>query len=165
MGWPDRIRPPFQLTRIPEMDRGGVLRCRAAANRQAQRIFNNGNDHSCDGQGPARVDRRGHDGLQGRPDRKRRQHGSRAGLAAQEGPVEGRQEVGPRRGRGPDWRAHQGHQGRRGRGQLRDRFRGAQRPVPGAGQDDRPGRVRRRRRCREDQGRQGRRRHDRDRYQ
>src|SRR3954464_11625872 len=23
MGWPDRVRPPFQLTRIPEMDRGG----------------------------------------------------------------------------------------------------------------------------------------------
>ena len=32
----------------------------------------------------------------------------------------------------------------------------------GLGQDDRPGRIRRRRRCREDQGRQGRRRHDRN---
>ena len=41
-----------------------------------------------------------------------------------------------------------GHQGRRGRGQFRDRLRRAQRPVPGPGQDDRPGRARRRRRRR-----------------
>ena len=56
-----------------------------------------------------------------------------------------------------------GHQGRRGRGQFRDRLRRAQRAVPGPGQDDRPGRAQGRRRRREDQGRPGRRRHGRDR--
>jgi hypothetical protein len=25
MGWPDKLRPPFQLTRIPEMDRGEAI--------------------------------------------------------------------------------------------------------------------------------------------
>ena len=49
-----------------------------------------------------------------------------------------------------------GHQGRRRRGQFRDRLRRAQRAVPGTGQDDRAGRARGRRRRREDQGRQGR---------
>ena len=56
-----------------------------------------------------------------------------------------------------------GHQGRRGRGQFRDRLRRAQRAVPGTGQDDRAGRARGRRRRREDQGREGRRRDGRDR--
>ena len=51
------------------------------------------------------------------------------------------------------------HQGRRGRGQFRDRFRRPQRPVPGPGEDDRRRRPRRRRRRREDQGRQGRQHH------
>ena len=49
-----------------------------------------------------------------------------------------------------------GTEGRRGRGQFRDRLRRAQRPVPGPGEDDRRRRARRRRRRREDQGRQGR---------
>ena len=89
-------------------------------------------------------------------------HGS-AGLAAQEGPVEGRQEGRPRRGGRPDRRADLGRQGRRGRSQFGDRFRCPQRAVPGPRQDDRPGRAPRRRRRRDDQGGQGRRRHGRDR--
>ena len=44
------------------------------------------------------------------------------------------------------------HQGRRRRGQFRDRLRRAQRAVPGTGQDDRAGRAQGRRRRREDQG-------------
>ena len=57
-----------------------------------------GGDHRCAGQGPARKVRRWHDGLQERPARDRRRHGSRHGTAAQEGPIEGREEVGPRCG-------------------------------------------------------------------
>ena len=79
-----------------------------------------------------------------------------AGLAAQEGPVESRQEGRPRRGRRPDRRAGARHQGRRGRGQFGNRLRRPQRPVPGPGQDDRRCRAQRRHRRRKDQGRQGR---------
>ena len=59
------------------------------------------NDHRSDGQGPAREDRRGHDGLQGRARRDRRRHGGRRRLAAQEGPC-------PRPPRRPDRVAAEG---------------------------------------------------------
>ncbi len=46
----------------------------AARSLQARRTLNDGNDHSSDGQGTPRVDRRGHDGLQGGADRDQRRH-------------------------------------------------------------------------------------------
>ena len=52
------------------------------------------------------------------------------------------------------------HQGRRGRGQCGNRFRRAQRSFPGPGEADRRCRAVGRRRCREDQGGEGRQ-HDR----
>ena len=48
-------------------------------------------------------------------------------LAAQEGPVQGRQEGRPHRRRWPDRRRRRGRQGRHRRSQLRNRFRRAQR--------------------------------------
>src|SRR5207249_1104807 len=54
-------------------------------------------------------------------------------LAAQERPVEGRQQGWPRRRRGPDRGYRQREGGGDGGGQLRDRFRRPQRAVPGHG--------------------------------
>ena len=54
-------------------------------------------------------------------------------LAAQEGPVEGRQEVGPHRRRRPDRHRRRGQDRRRRRSQLGNRLRRPQRPVPGHG--------------------------------
>ena len=76
-------------------------------------------------------------------DRDQRRHRGRGRLAAQEGPVQGRQEGRPRRRRRPDRRRRRRHEGRRGRGQFRDRLRRPQRAVPGAGADDRRRRARR----------------------
>ncbi|KTT78080.1 hypothetical protein SA6_12140, partial [Staphylococcus epidermidis] len=127
----------------------------AAVSVQARRTWNDGNDLCSNGQGTPRVDRRGHDGLQGGVDRDRRRHDGGAGLAAQEGPVQGCQEGRSRRGRRPDRRADRRHQGRAGRGQFGDRLRRAQRAVPGPGQDDCSGRAEARLRRRGHQGRQG----------
>ena len=55
--------------------------------------------------------------------------------------------------------AVEGTEGRSGRGQFRDRFRRAQRSVPGPGEDDRQCRAHGRDRRREDQGGQGRQHH------
>ena len=52
-------------------------------------------------QGPAREDRRGHDGLQAGADRDQRRHGGGGRLAAQEGSRRGREEGRPRRRRRP----------------------------------------------------------------
>ncbi len=52
-------------------------------------------------------------------------------LAAQEGPVCRREEVRPRRRRGPDRRRQRAAGRRHGRGQCRDRFRRPQRDLPG----------------------------------
>ena len=60
--------------------------------------------HRDHGEGPARQDRRGHDGLQEGADRDQRRHGSRHRLAAQEGHFQGRQEGRPRRRRRPGGR-------------------------------------------------------------
>jgi hypothetical protein len=125
--------------------------------------FNDGNDHRGDGQGPARDDRRGmmdckqaltetNGDMEAAIDWLRKKGLSKAAKKAGRVAAEGL--IGAR---------DRGHQGRRGRGQFRDRLRRAQRAVPGPGQDDRAGRAQRRRRRREDQGRQGRRRHRRDR--
>src|ERR1022692_4362129 len=73
-----------------------------------------GEYHGPDGQGTARVDRRRHDGLQGRAHREQWRDAGGAGLAAQEGPLESRQEGRPRRGRRADRRASRGQQGCRG---------------------------------------------------
>ena len=48
--------------------------------------LNNGRDHRSTGEGTARQDRRGHDGLQAGADRNRRRPGAGDRLAAQEGP-------------------------------------------------------------------------------
>ena len=61
---------------------------------------NHAGDHRCPGEGPAREDRRRHDGLQEGADRDRRRRGSRGGLAAQEGAGRRGQALGPRRRRG-----------------------------------------------------------------
>ena len=88
-------------------------------------------DHRRPGEGPARQNRRGHDGLQEGADRNRRRRRSRDRLAAQEGPRRRRQEVRPHRRRGPGRRRLGPEQGGDGRGQRRDRLRRAQRDFPG----------------------------------
>ena len=80
-------------------------------------------------------------------------------LLRKKGLGEGRQEGRPGRRRGPRRARRRGHQGRPRRTELGDRFRRAQRPVPGPGQDDRQRRAERRHRPGEDQGRQGRQHH------
>ena len=92
-----------------------------------------GHDHCRPGQGPARENRRGHDGLQERAQRNGRRHRAGDRLAAQEGPVQGRQEVRPRRGGRSGRDCGRWHEGRRRRGEFRDGFRRPQRGLPEAG--------------------------------
>ncbi len=61
-----------------------------------------GDDFRNHGEGPAREDRRGHDGLQGGTERDPRRHGGRSRLAASQGARQGRQESRPRRRRRAD---------------------------------------------------------------
>ena len=77
-----------------------------------------GDDHRRDGEGSAREDRRGHDGLQERAERGRRRDRGRDRLAAQEGSGQGRQEGGPNGGRGVDRRGEPGALGHHGGGQF-----------------------------------------------
>ena len=77
-------------------------RCAAPLGRQVRQRRRHGEYHGDDGEGPAREDRRGHDGLQGGARRDQGRHGGRGRLAAHQGPGQGGQEGRPRRGRRPD---------------------------------------------------------------
>ena len=90
-----------------------------------------GQYHRQHGEGPARQDRRGHDGLQGGTHRNRWQSRSRNRLAAQEGPRQGGEEGRARCRRRPDRRGGRRRYGRARRGQFRNRLRRAQRRLQG----------------------------------
>src|SRR3990170_8086445 len=79
-------------------------------------------DYRNDGQGPAREDRRRHDGLQGGAQRDRWRHGGRGRLAQDQGPCQGGQEIRPGRGRGADRTCRRGQAGGVGGGQLETDF-------------------------------------------
>ena len=86
------------------------------------------------GQGAARADRRRVHGLQARPDEADGDLDKAIVAPARAGPRRGRQEVRPRRPRGPRLELHPHRRPRRRahRGQLRDRLRGPHRRVPEA---------------------------------
>ena len=99
---------------------------------------------AADGQGAARDDRRGHDGLQGGARRDRRATWRRPiDWLRKKGLAKAAKKAGRVAAEGLIGVAVHGHQGRRGRGQFGDRLRRAQRSVPGPGQDDRRCRARR----------------------
>src|SRR6266851_3131474 len=121
------------------------------ANRRRARYWRgskNGRRDRGAGQGIARQDRRRDDGLQARARRHRRRHRGRGRLAAQKGSRRRREEVRAGRCRRACRGRHAGPRRGRGRSQFRDRFRRAQRAVPGLRAHRRRARTRGGRQCR-----------------
>ena len=161
--WPEPPgQPILNLRSLLTVDGGEAARPRRGRP-DRQRTCNNGNNHSGDGQGPARDHGRRHDGLQAALTENGGDMQAAIDWLRKKGLSKAAKKAGRVAAEGLIGALTAGNQGRRRRGQFRDRFRRAQRAVPGTGQDDRAGRARRRRRRREDQGRQGRQRDGRDR--
>ena len=121
------------------------------------RDYSNGKYHRRDGEGPAREDRRGHDGLQGCAHRDERRHGGCAvDWLRKKGLSKAAKKAGRVAAEGLIGIFVSGKKGAMVEVEFRDRLRGAQRSLPGSGEDDRRCRAQHRRGRRGDQGRQGR---------